>query len=778
MKLTADSARVKNGTAYLRSVTDHGICLEIYRENRMMHIKTDQGVFLSSDLSLVSKDIIEEFIDLGGGDIFYESNARLPKNEYFITYHGKHKRSKNCYAKIIMTLDVEATTYSDKNFNQGFPFGVIYHWQACIAGKNFRGRSKESLREFMQRIAKNYRLTPDCRMCCFIQNLSYEWDFIKEFFTPIPGSSWVNGKNKPVKIVVEEGFEFRCTYILSNMNLKKLCENTKNVSHGKLVGDLDYDIKRLPCTPMTIQELRYCFNDTAGLYEVMMQKLQEEENWIYSLPLTSTGYVRREAKAKTNTLSYKKFVERLQPDLALYDIAVKMFRGGNTHANRFRIGKLYENVAAVDIGSSYPYQICAKYYPVTAFDKVSKEQRQSNEFLKWALENRCCILHLELSGIEIRTDRAVPIPYIARAKIERSKNVVSENGRILSADRIELYITEIDFEIILSQYDITEIIVADLWTARRGKLPMEIISLVLEYYQAKTELKGVEGKEYEYAKAKNLLNSIFGMMVTNILKDVTMLNDGGEYIEVQANEEEREARLEKYYQKGFLHYFWGVYITAHARMHLQKMIDKIGYDTLYVDTDGVKYLNPDKHLNDILEINSEIHQKNITFDFTLTYYNKKKEPCEMGLFDMEKSCDFFMTWGAKKYLSVYKHDENQYYAKITVAGCQKEKGSRALEKEAGGVWDDKEKKFLMTREQAKRLENIFRIGKLFNDEESGRTVAYRNRTEGEIVLEDEWGNHMRITPGANIGIIKTTYTLGISQEFDQILHDLGICLYD
>ena len=35
--------------------------------------------------------------------------------------------------------------------------------------------------------------------------------------------------------------------------------------------------------------------------------------------------------------------------------------------------------------------------------------------------------------------------------------------------------------------------------------------------QQKTQLKGVEGKEYEYLKSKNRLNATFGMMVTALV---------------------------------------------------------------------------------------------------------------------------------------------------------------------------------------------------------------------------------------------------------------------
>ena len=42
--------------------------------------------------------------------------------------------------------------------------------------------------------------------------------------------------------------------------------------------------------------------------------------------------------------------------------------------------------------------------------------------------------------------------------------------------------------------------------SERGKLPIELREKMLDFYERKTKLKGVDGKEYEYLKSKNRLN--------------------------------------------------------------------------------------------------------------------------------------------------------------------------------------------------------------------------------------------------------------------------------
>ena len=143
--------------------------------------------------------------------------------------------------------------------------------------------------------------------------------------------------------------------------------------------------------------------------------------------------------------------------------------------------------------------------------------------------------------------------------------------------------------------------------SERGKLPIELREKMLDFYERKTKLKGVDEKEYEYLKSKNRLNSTFGMMVTDICSNEIIFSDN-EWKEVEPNKEER---LEKYYESrnSFLSYQWGIYVTAHARERLQRMIDIVGLDLCYCDTDSVKYTNSKLYDKYFESVNNEIIQQ-------------------------------------------------------------------------------------------------------------------------------------------------------------------------
>jgi len=56
-------------------------------------------------------------------------------------------------------------------------------------------------------------------------------------------------------------------------------------------------------------------------------------------------------------------------------------------------------------------------------------------------------------------------------------------------------------------------------------------------YQDKTILKGVDGSEVEYMLSKGMLNSIYGMSVTDIVKDNAIYTDDWETEKVDLEEE-------------------------------------------------------------------------------------------------------------------------------------------------------------------------------------------------------------------------------------------------
>ena len=165
--------------------------------------------------------------------------------------------------------------------------------------------------------------------------------------------------------------------------------------------------------------------------------------------------------------------------------------------------------------------------------------------------------------------------YISESKCFELTGATIDNGRVECAKTLSMTITNIDYDIIKQVYEWDSIELANVKYAVVNYLTKPIIKSVLDLYQDKTVLKGVQGKEVEYLLSKGMLNSIYGMCVTDIVKNNSKYN--GDWYEEQVSIDDE---LEKYNESKnrFLYYAWGVWITAYARRNLWTGIIAVGDD--------------------------------------------------------------------------------------------------------------------------------------------------------------------------------------------------------
>lgn len=639
-----------------------------------------------------------------------------------IVKSGKHKM----YQRKPMTFDIETSKIPTDD--EGHYEAFMYIWQVCIEGNVVLGRRWEELQEFMKRIVNAYKLSEGERVVVYVHNLSFEFQFIQDYFNFTDVFAMAS---RSILTARTDHLEFRCSYKLSNMSLAKFIENTPNTLHYKGIDDLDYSTVRTPATPLTEVELGYCFNDVKGLYECVMELLKEDN--IATIPLTSTGYVRRDCRnAMNKNKNNRKMFLRSRLSLLQYKLLRECFRGGNTAGDRYLTNLILKNVGSYDLSSSYPFQMIARDYPLGKWNYgVIPNIKTLEEYNK----KYCTIARYTFKNIRLRDEK--PIPYIPQSKcLALGDDREIYNGRILHADVLTISMTNIDFDIVKQQYVYDEIAVEEFHYSRKGLLPKELRDTIMYYFEKKSKLKGDEEHYYEYMKSKNKLNSIYGMTVTNILNTEIEYHDG-EYTEKKMNEEEMKEALDKYYKnhRSFLNYSWGVFVTAYARRELEDGLNIAGLDTIYCDTDSVKYIgNHDREFEEYnRRLNKECEEKGIR-----NYAELNGKRFYMGIFDKEKGYDEFITLGAKKYAFLQNGKLG-----ITVSGLSKKKGAKELERKGG-----------LRR---------FQRNEVFYD--SGRTIAQYNSAS----VHDITVNGCTFSTASNLAIVDTTYTLGISDTMLDII---------
>ena len=594
--------------------------------------------------------------------------------------NGKHTNNQKInYYNIVFAFDIETSSFTDKPTREDHneKRSVMYIWQLAINGRVITGRTWSDFLFAIEQIEQILQTDRYNRCIIYVHNLAFEFQYIRKFF------EWHKvfaiDKRKPIYAITESGIEFRCSYILTNYSLAKLGEQLNKYKVSKLVGDLDYKLVRHSATALSEQEMSYCINDVLVVSAYIQEQI-EKEKYIYKIPLTCTGYCRRYVRRnclygnnyktwKHQCAKYRSIMNSLTiSGVEEYRQLKRGFMGGFTHAGSYWSSYTVENVDSIDFTSSYPYVLLSEQFPMSSGELVTIH---SQDELENYLKKYCCLFDVKFYGLKARFKYE---NYLSTYKCYQKTGVVENNGRVYSGDIIATTVTEQDFEIIRKTYTFKKCDIANFRIYEKGYLPIEVIKSIIKLYQDKTTLKGVKGKEQEYQVSKGLLNSVYGMMVTDIIRDEIIYNDTWEI-----EPADPEKQIEKYNnsRRRFLFYPWGVWCTAYARKNLWTGIVNFGEDYCYSDTDSIKCVNIEKHREYIDSYNKMCDRKlrhmcehyGLDYEKELLPKTIKGETKPLGIWDHETKGNIykkFKTLGAKRYM-VYQDED----LSLTVSGVNK-----------------------------------------------------------------------------------------------------------
>ena len=551
--------------------------------------------------------------------------------------------------------------------------------QLGLNGTVIYGRTWDEFLALLCKLVDYLELSKRRHLVIYVHNLGYEFQFIRKMFQW--DKVFALKQRRPV-YAISGGLEFRCSYLLSNYALSYIGDNLLNkYPIKKMVGDLDYTKIRHSKTPLTSKELNYCINDVKVVMSYIQEKIEFDGD-ITQIPLTNTGYVRNYCRKecfyegidesdsesrKRIQMNYKSIMKSLQiQDEEEYEQMNRAFMGGFTHASALYSGKVMYDVGSADETSAYSFTMVAQYFPMTKGEYIGTVD--DNKLFNYYLSNYCCLFDIEFTNLQPLEEFENPISF-SRCFIEG--NSIVNNGRLVSADKCTTTITELDYDTISKFYKWDFVKIMNMRVYHRGYLPKALILSALSLYENKTTLKGVEGKEIEYLVSKNMINSLFGMMVTAIVRDEFEYAD--EWFKKGADVDSQVAAYNKNFNR-FLYYGWGVWVTAHARHNLFTAIYEFGNDYVYSDTDSIKGINFERHMDYFKKYNDEVFEKILKM---CNHYNipfskcrpktKKGESKLIGVWDMEKPYAKFKAVGAKRY--IYEYEDGAM--SLTVSGLNK-----------------------------------------------------------------------------------------------------------
>ena len=565
------------------------------------------------------------------------------------------------YYNIPAAFDIETSSF----YLNGEKRAIQYIWMFGINNLVTYGRTWQELKAFLSVLSTVLGLDKERRLVVYIHNLSYEFQWFRKRF------EWEEvfllDERKPVYCRTD-GIEFRCSMKLAGgKSLENVAKDLQKYKVNKMVGDLDYSKVRTPLTPLTEKELGYCEGDIRVLLSYIQEKIEHDGD-ITKLPITNTGYVRNYCRKAcyARWKKYRRIMDGLTIEPDEYSQLKRAFQGGFTHANAMYAFKVLENVGSHDLSSSYPTVMCVEKFPMSK--AISVECIRDREHFKELLHSYCCMFDLELINVSPKLFQDNPI---SASKCYILEEAIENNGRVVFASRLKTTVTEQDFHIYAQFYDWEEFHVSNMKIYRKAYLPTPFVKSILKLYKDKTSLKDVDGEEINYMISKNMINSAYGMMVT----DINRKEFKYENHEFFSPPPKMSDNIEKYNNnvRRFLYYPWGVWVTAYARANLFSGIIALGKDYVYADTDSVKYLNPESHTDYFARYDTEIHRK---IEAAAQYHNispdefspidPKGRARPLGVWSFEGVYDQFKTIGAKRYL----YREGEKYT-LTVAGVNK-----------------------------------------------------------------------------------------------------------
>ena len=655
----------------------------------------------------------------------------------------------------IYTFDIESTSYlilngeiisaseylnlNEEDRENALPCACMYIWQFSINETVYYGRTWEEFKLFLDRVESNC----DLKKYIFVHNLSFEFQFFASQFKIKSVMSRKSRKVMSAKLL-DYNIEFRCTYYMSNVSLAYL-PKLFNLNVQKMVGDLDYSKLRTPATAMTDAELGYCEHDCLVVYEYIKMELLKYKS-VNRIPMTSTGKVRKELQSLVmRDYEYRRITRgsiNIKP--SVYNMLVDAFAGGYTHANFMYTDEVIPNVDSYDETSAYPYVMVTSKFPMSEFKECHIKSVDD------MIEKYAYLLKVTFHNLKCKYYNN----FISASKCENIVGAMFDNGRIVSAKEVTITLTDIDFRFFLDVYDIKSYEINESYYAIYKYLPKKFINFILEKYVNKTKFKNVKGKELDYVKEKNKFNSLYGMTVTNMIRDEVNFDNITGWSESELTDSLIFDKLLEEKEKAFLSFSWGVWVTAYARDNLLRRMIRLDPYVVYSDTDSLKCAQGyDAKVFD--EYNQSVIKKiqKVSSTLNIPFENYAPEDSKgvkhlLGIFECETGAgrrytyDKFITQGAKKYCV-----EIDGQIEITVSGVPKS-GNRCL----------------------KRIED-FRDDLVFDYKYTNKQTIMYNDNQSPVDIVDYLGVKYTVDDKSGCCLLPTTYKLGKSLDYANLLTD-------
>lgn len=462
-------------------------------------------------------------------------------------------------------------------------------------------------------------------------------------------------------------------------------------------------------------------------------------------------------------------------DLDAFKMMKASYQGGFTHANPLHTGAILKDVQSFDFTSSYPTRILSQKFASSAPLKLTPQELLGlTKLMAEATDDQQLLNKLYLFEVKVAyltLKDGVNDGYLSDYHTEGQKDLVC-NGRIFEGHHLTFTTTSIDWAIISQCYNMKGVQFTKGYVFKQDYLPRFLVASTTHFYTSKTKLKHVNGREADYMRSKQMLNSCYGCMVSDIVRpDVTynpLTKEWGKFDYYKAKDQDNLTKevIKKAQQKSFLYYIWGVEVSAYARTALWRGILGVGDDYVYSDTDSLKLLHPKNHLDLINQENTLIvnqikaclQAKGIDPQLSAPKDIEGKVH-QLGVWDPQDAFYlYFKTLGAKRYIAI---NEDRSFG-ITIAGLSKKKGAQYILKASRAKVENG--KVLLADDNIKKIFNFFNSGMYVPAGKTGKLGSFYIDHYDAFTFDGE-----KIPAGGGCLLQPVDFTMSLNESFEQVL---------
>ena len=252
----------------------------------------------------------------------------------------KHKNIIN----LVTAFDTETTAINE--LQQSF----VYIWQFGFGDTVYIGRELSEAVDLFEKIAQ--ALDEDVKLIVYVHNLSYDFQFLKGYYQFKADEVFAIDKRKILKCTMFNGkIEMRCSYLHSNMSLDNFAKKWAVIYQKQDGSEFNYHKFRTAATPLTDEELKYCACDILALCEALENEMKHDGDTLATIPLTVTGYMRRDVKRIYNKISYNKRKSLMPTGELFFNFGKRLEEGTRTPTAilRVQLFKMYIRLTVLQV---------------------------------------------------------------------------------------------------------------------------------------------------------------------------------------------------------------------------------------------------------------------------------------------------------------------------------------------------------------------------------------------------------------------------------------------